>query len=256
MDFRENLQRKLECSFTSTLIAKDTYFIERPNHQLTILYYKNGAKRVIALDPNLEKKALIHIDEDVWHLKSVLLLNRLATLYGQAEKSNARQTVVARIDKKVAMEFQEEHHLQGALPGKYRYGLFKDGDLLAVAVFSGLRNMRHTENYRSIELLHFCQKGQHLVMGGLSKILSTMIRDFSPNDIMTYIDRDWSEGDKFESLGFERKGITDPHCFKVNRNTFERSLYRSIDEPPEEKDHYFVRNLGSVKMVKLITTNI
>ena len=124
--------------------------------------------------------------------------------------------------------------------------------LLAVAVFSGLRNMRHTENYRSIELLHFCQKAQHLVIGGFSKILSKMVQDFRPNDIMTYIDRDWSEGHKFKALGFEKKGGIPSLCFKINRVTNERTLFKENEGSINIDEYYLVKTLGSIKMVKLI----
>src|SRR5690606_26268646 len=172
MDFLTNLQSKFGDIFKIKLLRKGTYLIEQKNGDITILYYLGGAKRELAAETT--NSQIIHIDEDIWMSKPSILLNRISTLLGNAERSYARETVVARIDKKMAIEFQEEHHLQGAFPGKYRYGLFKKGELLAAAVFSGLRNMRHTENYRSIELIHFCQKDTHLVIGGLSKLLTTM----------------------------------------------------------------------------------
>ena len=228
MGFLEDLQKKLKGTIKCMPMDKGVYLLEHEAADMTILYYKGGAKRILSLDSG--KSRGIHIDEDLWKTRPKALLSRIATLYGKAERSYARQAVVARIDKKTAMEFQEEHHLQGAVAGKYRYGLFKEGELLAVAVFSGLRKMRHTENYRSIELIHFCQKDQHLVIGGLSKLLAAMINDFSPNDIMTYVDRDWSEGDKFESIGFKIIEVTKPQLFKVNKTTFKREIIKQ-NEP-------------------------
>jgi hypothetical protein len=250
MDFLACLQNKLGCIFQIKSIQKGVYLIE--NEELSIIYYLGGQDTEHFIN-KIRKSALIHIDEDLWKRKPTALLNRLSTLYGYAERSYARQTVVARIDKKTAVEFQEEHHLQGALSGKYRYGLFRNGELLAVAIFSGLRNMKHTENYRSIELLHFCQKNQHLVVGGLSKLLTAMVRDFSPNDIMTYIDRDWSEGEKFESLGFKVISNTEPQCFKINKATYSRQLVNKKDNCMINDDYYSIKNLGSVKMIKLIS---
>lgn len=249
MDFLKGLQNKLGRIFQIEFIQEGVHLIERKGDELAILYYLGGSERKHSL--NIRKSPIIHIDEDLWITKPVALLNRLSTLYGNAKRSHARDTVVARIDKKTAVEFQEEHHLQGALPGKYRYGLFKDGELLAVAIYSGLRNMKHTENYRSIELLHFCQKDQHLVIGGLSKLLTAMIRDFSPNDVMTYVDRDWSEGKKFESLGFKRISTTEPQRFKINKTTYSRQLIKE-DSKGIDHMHYILENLGSIKMVKLI----
>lgn len=244
------LQQKLGMVFSETEISPGVYRIMSEGKTLNVLYYKGGAAREV--HPQPADASWVHVDEDQWKRKPTLLLNRLASLYGKSHPIHARQTVVARIDKSMAVEFQEEHHLQGALAGKYRYGLFDKGELLAVAVFSGLRNMRHTEGYRSIELLHFCQKGQYLIRGGLSKLLGAMAREFQPNDIMTYIDRDWSEGVKFESLGFERKADLPPISFRVDRTSYERVRLQGDTEVPFSENYYIVQNLGSLKMVKLI----
>ncbi len=250
MDFLEGLQKELGYDFNIKAIQEGIYLIERNDGEPAILYYLGGSERKHTLE--IRKSPVIHIDEDLWKTKPIALINRLSTLFGNAKRSNARETVVARIDKKTAVEFQKEHHLQGALSGKYRYGLFKKGELLAVAVFSGLRNMKHTENYRSIELLHFCQKNQHLVIGGLSKLLMAMIRDFHPNDIMTYVDRDWSEGIKLESLGFKRVSTTESQYFKINKTSYNRQLVKDSNDRIDRM-HYLVKNLGSIKMVKPIT---
>ncbi len=252
MDFQEGLQKKLNCAINSIEIKKGVHLLEDENSELAILYYECGSERILSLEN--KKSNIIHLDADLWKTRPKALLNRIATLYGKAERSYARRSVVARIDKRTAMEFQEEHHLQGAIAGKYRYGLFMEGELLAIAVFSGLRNMRHTENYRSIELIHFCQKNQHLVIGGLSKLLTAMINDFSPNDIMTYVDRDWSDGDKFKSIGFKIIEVTKPQLFKVDRTTFKRELIKLGDtmEFTSSDEFYLVNNLGSIKMVKCL----
>lgn len=258
MDFIESLKIELGCTLRSTIVREGIYLIEPDQGALVILFYSLGTTREPSLSIEnkllfpIHNKVLIHIDEDIWKTKPVALLNRIATLFGKAQRSYARQTVAARIDKKVAMEFQAEHHLQGALSGKYRYGLFKDGELLAVAVFSGLRNMRHTENYCSIELLHFCHKNRHLVIGGISKLINAMVHDFSPNDVMTYIDKDWSDGEKFKILGFEIKGETQPHHFKVDKSDFKRMPLRANEESLANTNHFVLTNSGSIKMVKYL----
>jgi hypothetical protein len=250
MDFLADLQNKLGGIFSIKLISEEIFLIEKEDVNFAILYYLRGAKREPTI--KLTKTQIIHIDEDLWKSKPTILLNRISTIFGNAKRSYAREAVVARIDKKMAMEFQEEHHLQGAVSGKYRYGLFKDGELLAVAVFSGLRNMHHTKNYRSIELIHFCQKDRHLVIGGLSKLLATMIRDFYPNDIMTYIDKDWSDGEKFEALGFKIISNTKPHSFKIDKKTYKREIIKELKDIHLNNNQYLVSNLGSIKMVKFI----
>ena len=133
---------------------------------------------------------------------------RLKVLAGHAQRLYARQTVLARIDKRQSMEFQQEHHLQVALPGKYRYGLFHNGELVSIAIFSAGRHMRDLgPDYRSFELIRFCHKSDILVIGGLSKLISGFTADFHPQDIMTYVDRAWSQDSSLKRIGFQEVGI-------------------------------------------------
>jgi len=220
--------------------------------KLVILYYMPGSHRVVDFPKQNSDIQIIHIDEDVWISKPEILLSRINVLLGNAIKVFARQCVVARIDKGEALRFQDENHLQIAMPGKYRYGLFLEGDLVAIAVFSGGRKMKHTENYRSFEFIRFCSKQQHIIVGGLSKLLKAFIRDFSPNDIMTYVDSDWSDGKKFESTGFSKVSVLEPQTFWVNRETHQRISVKEYEGllVPSDNKYYKVINLGSVKMIQ------
>lgn len=193
------------------------------------------------------KSSVIHIDYDQLCSAPEKIINRLKGQHGLGERIYARTTVVARIDKRVALAFQEEHHLQGALPGKYRYGLFYRGELMSVAVFSGGRNMRQEgPDYRSFELIRFCHKSDTLVVGGLSKLLKAFIKDFSPQDIMTYADRDWSSNhSSLQTIGFEIVNIVAPQCFAIVGEQ------RLSAIPEDQQADYYVENKGSLKL-KLI----
>src|SRR5690606_26961847 len=129
-----------------------------------------------------------HIDQDQILKNASKICFRLYALLGGGKVVYGRQTAAARLEQKAALAFLEEHHLQVALPGKYRYGLFHAGELVSVAVFSGGRRMRDkADGYRSFELLRFCHKSGYRVVGGLSKLLKAFITDFQPGDIMTYV---------------------------------------------------------------------
>mgnify|MGYP003366164639 CR=1 FL=1 len=119
------------------------------------LYRSNITKRIC--DQN---EKIVHIDEDMLHSKYDIIVKRILALALHQKKAYARKTVVARVYKKNTIAFLEENHLQGAMPGKYRYGLFLDGELISLAVFSGGRKMPEfqIENYRSFELIRFCNK--------------------------------------------------------------------------------------------------
>ena len=251
-EFVTGLKIQLNCDLVIKEIHNRTFEIEVLGSDILILFYLSGAPK-IKYENRGSKKLPIHIDEDIWLTKPDLLLNRIKVLVGKGERVYARQCIAARIDKKTALSFQKEHHLQTELPGKYRYGLFFEGELVAIMVFSGGRLMRHSENYRSFECLRFCSKQRLIIIGGFSKLLKAFILDFNPNDIMTYVDADWSNGDKFEKLGFIKIMVTEPQVFFVNKENNQR-------EPAKENvfnsdSFYKIFNSGSIKMIKYLNSN-
>lgn len=185
----------------------------------------------------------IHLDIDMLNTAYDKVFNRIRGLCGVGERVYARNTVVARIDKRIALDFLVEHHLNAPLAGKYRYGLFYQGELVSVAVFSGGRIMSDINmDHRSFELLRFCHKAGYLVVGGISKLIKAFVKDFRPHDIMTYADRDWSQHSSLESIGFKATGMTGQQTFYVKDG---KRL------APHTEGHgydYEIKNKGSIKL--------
>lgn len=194
----------------------------------------------------------IHIDIDLVLSSSTKIIRRLCSLLGRGNVIYARETIVARIDKKASLDFQTEHHLQTSLPGKYRYGLYLNGELISIAVFSGGRRMNNRPtDYRSYELLRFCHKSGYRVVGGLSKLIKSFQKDFTPGDIMTYVDTDWSQDSNLQTLGFVETGETEPQSFWISgltrihiSNTEQLTKLQS-----EYPNGYIKKNSGSKKLV-------
>jgi len=190
-----------------------------------------------------ESLKVIHLDIDLLDSSYSKVLNRLKGLMGKGKRVYARETVVARVDKKVTLEFLEENHINGPMAGKYRYGLFYKGELVSIAVFSGGRILRNiSEDYRSFELIRFCHKADYLVTGGISKLVKAFFKDFKPNDIMTYADRDWSQQSSLETIGFKTETITSAQIFRVKNG---KRLEYTEDE---ENYDYSIKNSGSIKL--------
>jgi len=194
----------------------------------------------------------IHISEDQLRRDSKKIYNRLKVQAGRAEKVYARSTVAARIEKHIALAFLKEHHLQVALPGKYRYGLYHQGELVSLAVFSAGRRMHDkAEDYRSFELIRFCHKSDIIVIGGLSKLIQAFIKDFKPSDIMTYVDADWTQDSSLQKIGFEvvktmpgqRFWITADQQIPISAHE-DLSVYK--EKYPEG---YLHANSGSTKLI-------
>ena len=170
----------------------------------------------------------------------------VATTAEQQNKNNgraimrrifARKTKARRINASVAMEFLDMHHLWGATKAKHNYGLFvatlandnggKGGknkndsndvneELVAVATFSSRRKIiRSGKPHRSHELLRFCSRRDSNVVGGISKLIKAFVREKTPDDIVTVVDRDWGDGSGWYSLGFHSVATMDPMVMAV-----------------------------------------
>ncbi|MCZ4222663.1 hypothetical protein [Pedobacter rhodius] len=189
-------------------------------------------------------KKLIHLWEDVWISKSEQVLFRLKSLLNKNERIHGRKTKIRKITKPEADVFLNENHLQGSVTARYKFGLFISEELVAVATFSALRRMNYTEDYKSIELIRFAVKGGFSITGGLSKLINNLKEQLSPNDMMTYADRDWSGGEAYLKLGFDKVDVLNPQYFLLDNN-----LNRKIDRTCLKNNAVHVYNTGSLKFI-------
>ncbi len=191
---------------------------------------------------------LIVIYEDQWLNNEAVIKDRINSINGNLIQIHGRKTKAARIDSNTAFQFLNSNHLQGYINSKIKYGLFLVNELVAVATFAAGRKMRDKpESYRSFELIQFANKGGFNVVGGLSKLLNTFIENHKPGNIMTYIDRAWSEGEAFKQMGFVQTGFLNPQQFFVENEDFVRYTKREVDE---FRDNFIpVWNAGSIKLV-------
>jgi hypothetical protein len=218
---------------------------------------------------------VVHLWEDVWQNRPDVVLSRLRALMGQSVRMPGRLTKARRIDRATANNFLTANHLQVSLTGKYRYGLFLPARyfrvlppdfapilspenqtelLVAVATFAHPRVFaRDTGPHRSFELLRFANLLNTTVVGGLDKLLTAFATDHAPEpgtttDLMTYADRDWSDGQSYERLGFSQITHTEPMPFWVRPGEWVR--YPTNRPPDDLADYVTVWNAGSLKFVR------
>lgn len=168
-------------------------------------------------------------------------------------KLNLNKTVFARnckienITKQTAEDFFNEYHFFGSTTSAYNYGLFYNGELIGAASFSKGRKMnRLPEGKQSFELIRFCCKSGITITGGLSKLMKHFYEEKKAGDIMTYVDKQFSNGDSFAKAGFKKHSETPPLSFLVNKKTFERIAFK---ENFDEKQFYKTQNAGNIKMI-------
>lgn len=233
-----------------------------------------------------EGQRVVHLWEDVRRQKPAVVASRLAALRGESVRVPGRLTQARRIDKATALAFLAEHHLQVPLPGKVRYGLFlpqryfrvlpptyraglthradrpanePDADLLlAVATFAQPRHLqRDGQPHRSAELLRVASRINTTVVGGLDKLLTTYLKNHPADDLMTYADRDWSDGASYRRLGFEAVDDTPPQRFWLwpdeGIRYYENALPGGVTEANARSLGYVpVFNAGSRKFVRKV----
>lgn len=211
----------------------------------------------------------IHLWEDAWRYSNEIVKSRLLSAIGKSIRLPGRVMSVRRIDKPTADDFLNKHHLQGSPKSKFKYGLFlpknyyrlvknkslvneeSDEMLIAVATFAAPRTYyRKDKSSRSIELIRFTNHSAFTIIGGLNKLLKFLEKEQRPDDIMTYVDADWSGGQAFEKLGFKRIERTEPISFFVHKKTYER--YRRLPTNESLDNYVKVRNSGSWKMIREI----
>jgi hypothetical protein len=220
---------------------------------------------------NTQNQRIIHLWEDVYLSKTELVESRILAILGKFTRLHGRHCFIKRIDKYTTDNFLEINHLQGSVKAKFKYGLYlkpqyverfglvvcEDTDngiqeikpkLIAVATFSGGRTMKVGEraNKRSYELIRFASLKGYVVMGGMDKLLKAFTEEHQPDDIMSYADRDWSDGRSYNKLGFMKIGNSLPQKFYINSITLKRVSHNEVN---------FIKifNAGSIKFIKTIT---
>lgn len=210
--------------------------------------------------------------EDYWMRSQDIVLSRIQAMVGDTQKIPGRLTSIQRIDKHTTDQFLSKNHLLGDVSSKYRYGLFlpvryfrvlndsfigqsfnTDQDLLvAVATFSNARIFKKDQSpYRSCELIRFASLKNTTIVGGIDKLLSAFVKDFQPDDLMTYIDLEWSDGNGFKRIGFDEISTKASIYFDINISNFSRTPAKTENSPI---DTVRIPNAGSRKFVKVFKT--
>ena len=210
-----------------------------PSHNIAIefdgLYWHNSSMKEnnyhINKTNECEKKGirLIHIFEDEWMNKKDIVKSRIKNILGKTpNKIYGRNCVISEISYKEAKDFLETNHIQGYSVSSIRYGLYHKNELVAVMTFCGLRKNLGKKNLENVyELLRFCNRLDTIVIGGADKLLSHFIKDYKPNEIISYADRRWSQGNLYEKLNFSLYNVSSPNYFYViGRQRFNRFNFR------------------------------
>lgn len=128
---------------------------------------------------------------DIW--KSIIS-NKL----GKSEKIFARKCKIKTVNQNDADLFLHNNHLQGTVNCSLHLGLFYCDKLISLMSFS---KSRFNKKYE-YELVRFCNKKFHTVIGGASKLFKEFLKTKNPKNIISYADKRYSNGNLYKQLNF------------------------------------------------------
>lgn len=175
---------------------------------------------------------LIHIFEDELNKKGEIVFSRISNFLKINKKLYGRNCIIKEVDKKTSTTFLNKNHIQGDCVDKFRYGLFFNDELVSIMTFSKKRNVLGNKNSSDdvYELVRFCNKLNHNIIGGFSKLLKCFIKIHNPIKIETYADVRWSglnhQDTVYSKNGFTYLHTTQPNYWYLNLSTNNERIHR------------------------------
>jgi len=185
---------------------------------------------------------LIHVFEDEWLNKQDVVMSIIKSKLGLIEnKIFARKCKIREINSKESSLFLNENHLQGTVGSKIKIGLFYNDILVSLMTFGKKRVSMGNKNIidnNEYEMLRFCNKKELNVVGGASRLLKYFIDHYSPESIITFADRRYSNGNLYKSLGFKFLYNTQPNYFYFKKKSLHREYRYTYRKNVLVKDGY------------------
>jgi hypothetical protein len=238
--------------------CKGIHIIAEPIKEATIEEARDKQAQVKSIVDGMEKYPII-LPEDRWECNRKLAAERLLAHLGEFDHIFARNCEVRRIEKAIGGDFLDRFHSYGDASGKYRYGVFVAkysgkatfdypiGTLVAVAEFSNARKWAKGEKtIKSYEWVKYASIPSVRVVGGMGKVLQKFIADVNPDDIMSYADLEWSDGDSYSKLGFSQESFRPEVEFIIEPHSWKRMPIDKLEERSIENYLYY-KNFGSMK---------
>ena len=200
---------------------------------------------------------LIHIFEDEWLEKRLIVQSRISQLLGLTKyRLYARKCKLRVLNIQEERTFFNNNHLQGFVGSSVCYGLtytLNNKEYIVAAMsFGPLRkNLGSTQQDSVYEMYRFACMKNFSIVGGASKLFKHFLKRINPKQVISYADRRWSTGNLYKQLGFEFSNYTQPSYFYVDgkerKNRFAMRkdiLVSKYDCPTDKSEHDFCYDIG------------
>jgi hypothetical protein len=191
-------------------------FKNKNYHYDKTIFFKNNEIRIV------------HIWEDDWDLKKNIVKSMISNLIGNTKTKIFARKCEVRIlnDSNLCNRFLEENHIQSKVSSVLKLGLFYGGNLVSLMTFDHFEGRKLMPS-NEWNLSRFCSILNTSVIGGASKLLNYFIVNYNPFRIVSYADKDWSDGKLYETLNFIKVSDGSPdYKYIVNKKRLHKSRFR------------------------------
>ena len=200
---------------------------------------------------------LIHVWEDDWLNKRSIIESKILSKCGVGlVKVYARKCSIKELSNSDAIEFYNNHHIQGHINASKVYGLIYDGNLVAAISFKKLPDGGY-------DLIRYATSKN--VVGGFSKLLKFFKNNNEFDYVTTFASLDYGNGDVYRKNGFREVSVTRPNYWYIkggvrySRQTFMKhkleSKLKSFNPLLSENDNMKLNGFlkvydsGSIKFI-------
>ena len=162
---------------------------------------------------------IIHIWEDDWIYKIDIIKYQILSFLGKIDNRIwARKCTISEVDTKTTKDFLNKNHIQGFVKSNTKIGLYYNNELVSIMTFDKFEGRKKMSD-NEWNLSRFCTKNELSVIGAASKLLNYFTKKYNPKRIISYADKDWSNGNMYLKIGFNKISETKPDYKYIINNT-------------------------------------
>lgn len=195
---------------------------------------------------------ILQFRQDELYEKHEIIRSIIENKAGKSKyKVFARNTELRKVSKIDCESFLKSNHLMGISKGTSNIGLYYNDELVSLMTFQ-----KHTKN-NSIEIARFCNKLDYSIVGGFTKLLNYIQKNYTYSHIESFVDLRYGNGLSLEKLGFVldsvevgwkwTDGIRTFNRLQCRANMDERRL--SEEQYAKELNWYKIYDAGQAKFI-------
>lgn len=188
---------------------------------------------------------LVTIFSDEYEFRKPIVERTLLNLIGKRQEPalHARKCDISEIDSQQANQFHEKNHIQGGYNGtSSHWALISGGQ--PVMVMSFRKTGEHTWE---LSRMSSCA----CVRGGATRLFKSWAKATGAQQVTTFADLRWSQGDVYQVMGFQQAGEVPPvpyyvldYSQRVPKRTFSKARLVAEGHDPKHSEWEILQNQG------------